>query len=122
MVDLPADGHIQSLNAGSTGDDGNLVGFIHHIIDLEEADRETMHLLVFLLMQFLSRSDQVTVDTYIHVMFAWLLGQEVILSPLVREIFYSAEAIKYFVDLYFVIVYVEFHVGLIYENFKTGQK
>ncbi|XP_021924860.1 protein unc-79 homolog isoform X4 [Zootermopsis nevadensis] len=52
------DGHIQSLNAGSTGDDGNLVGFIHHIIDLEEADRETMHLLVFLLMQFLSRSDQ----------------------------------------------------------------
>ncbi|XP_069685618.1 protein unc-79 homolog isoform X4 [Periplaneta americana] len=52
------DGHIHSLNAGVPGDDGNLVGFLHRVIDLEEADRETMHLLVFLLMQFLSRSDQ----------------------------------------------------------------
>jgi hypothetical protein len=65
MVDLPADGHIHSLNAGSTSDDGNLVGFLHRVIDLEEADRETMHLLVFLLMQFLSRSDQVTVHTFL---------------------------------------------------------
>jgi hypothetical protein len=65
LVDLPADGHIHSLNAGSTGDDGNLVGFLHRVIDLEEADRETMHLLVFLLMQFLSRSDQVAVLYYL---------------------------------------------------------
>ncbi|XP_068085270.1 protein unc-79 homolog [Anabrus simplex] len=47
------DGHIHSLN-----DDSNLDGFLHRVIDLEEADHETMHLLVFLLMQFLSRSDQ----------------------------------------------------------------
>ncbi|GLH04896.1 UNC79 protein, partial [Gryllus bimaculatus] len=50
-----SDGHIHSLNAA---DDRNLVGFIHRIIDLEEADQETMHLLVFLFMQFLSRPDQ----------------------------------------------------------------
>lgn len=71
MVDLFTDGHIHSLNAGSTGDDGNVIGFVRRIIDLEEADRETMHLLVFLLMQFLSRSDQVAV-LYLHVMFAAL--------------------------------------------------
>lgn len=39
-------------------DDQNLIGFLHRVIDLEEADKETMHLLIFLLMQFLSRSDQ----------------------------------------------------------------
>lgn len=50
------DGHVHSFN---TLDDSNLVGFLHKIIDLEEGDKETMHLLVFLLMQFLSRSDQV---------------------------------------------------------------
>lgn len=55
------DGHIHSLN---TGDDGQLVGLLHRIIDLEEADRETMHLLVFLLVQFLSRSDQVCCDSF----------------------------------------------------------
>nr|CAD7404600.1 unnamed protein product [Timema poppensis] len=49
------DGHIHSLMAP---DDSNVVGFLHRVIDLEEADRETMHLLVFLFMQFLSRSDQ----------------------------------------------------------------
>ena len=59
LIGLPIDGHIHLLNAGSANDDGNLVGFLHRVIDLEEADRETMHLLVFLLMQFLSRSDQV---------------------------------------------------------------
>ncbi|XP_052119474.1 protein unc-79 homolog isoform X4 [Frankliniella occidentalis] len=53
--DTKPDGHIHSLN---TGDDGQLVGLLHRIVDLEEADRETMHLLVFLLLQFLSRSDQ----------------------------------------------------------------
>ncbi|KAK4872146.1 hypothetical protein RN001_016270 [Aquatica leii] len=49
------DGHMHSLNVV---DDHNLVGFLHRVIDFEEADKETMHLLVFLLMQFLSRSDQ----------------------------------------------------------------
>jgi hypothetical protein len=61
LVGLPTDGHIHLLNAGSATDDGNLVGFLHRVIDLEEADRETMHLLVFLFMQFLSRSDQVAI-------------------------------------------------------------
>lgn len=50
------DGHVHSFN---TLEDGSLVDFLHRVIELEEADRETMHLLIFLLMQFLSRSDQV---------------------------------------------------------------
>lgn len=50
-----SDGHVQSLN---TVHDQNLLGVLQRVIDLEEMDRETMHLLVFLLMQFLSRSDQ----------------------------------------------------------------
>lgn len=49
------DGHMHSLNIT---DDQNIIGFLQRIIDLEEADKETMHLLIFLLMQFLSRSDQ----------------------------------------------------------------
>ncbi|KAK5639447.1 hypothetical protein RI129_011939 [Pyrocoelia pectoralis] len=49
------DGHVHSLNVI---DDQNLIGFLHRVIDFEEADKETMHLLIFLLMQFLSRSDQ----------------------------------------------------------------
>ncbi|XP_072402043.1 protein unc-79 homolog isoform X3 [Diabrotica undecimpunctata] len=49
------DGHMQSLNMV---DDQNITTFLQRVIDLEEADKETMHLLVFLLMQFLSRSDQ----------------------------------------------------------------
>ncbi|KAG4066741.1 hypothetical protein HA402_012808 [Bradysia odoriphaga] len=40
------------------GDETNLAACLHRIIDLEEADKETIHLLVFLLMQFLSRADQ----------------------------------------------------------------
>lgn len=32
---------------------------LYRIIELEESDKETMHLLIFLLMQFLSRSDLV---------------------------------------------------------------
>ncbi|XP_054270817.1 protein unc-79 homolog isoform X2 [Macrosteles quadrilineatus] len=52
------DGHIHSMSAAPVPDETNLVGFMHRVIDLEESDRETMHLLVFLLMQFLSRSDQ----------------------------------------------------------------
>ncbi|XP_012272273.1 protein unc-79 homolog [Orussus abietinus] len=50
------DGHVHSLNMVEEG--ANLPGFAHKIVDLEEADKETMHLLVFLLMQFLSRQDQ----------------------------------------------------------------
>ncbi|KAF5283433.1 hypothetical protein FQA39_LY04809 [Lamprigera yunnana] len=49
------DSHVHSLNVV---DDHNLMGFLHRVIDFEEADKETMHLLIFLLMQFLSRSDQ----------------------------------------------------------------
>ncbi|XP_045481676.1 protein unc-79 homolog isoform X1 [Harmonia axyridis] len=49
------DGHMHSLNIV---DDQNILVFLQRVIDFEEADRETMHLLVFLLMQFLSRSDQ----------------------------------------------------------------
>ncbi|ERL94236.1 hypothetical protein D910_11517, partial [Dendroctonus ponderosae] len=50
-----SDGHMHSLNVV---DDQNLTTFLQRIIELEEADKETMHLLIFLLMQFLSRSDQ----------------------------------------------------------------
>lgn len=46
---------MHSLNVA---EDQNLTTFLQRVIDLEEADKETMHLLVFLLMQFLSRSDQ----------------------------------------------------------------
>ncbi|XP_017778696.1 PREDICTED: protein unc-79 homolog [Nicrophorus vespilloides] len=49
------DGHMHSLNVV---DDQNIIGFLQRVIDLEESDKETMHLLVFLLLQFLSRSDQ----------------------------------------------------------------
>ncbi|XP_066903218.1 protein unc-79 homolog isoform X4 [Halyomorpha halys] len=49
------DGHIHSINQG---EDGNLAGLLHRVIDLEEADKETMHLLIFLFLQFLSRPEQ----------------------------------------------------------------
>lgn len=39
-------------------DTSNLPGLTCKIVELEEADKETMHLLVFLFMQFLSRQDQ----------------------------------------------------------------
>lgn len=42
-----------------------LPGYTHKIVDLEEADKETMHLLVFLLMQFLSRQDQVSYRSFL---------------------------------------------------------
>lgn len=48
------DGHLHSF--GGLGDD--LSGCIHRIIDLEEQDKETIHLLVFALLQFMSRPDQ----------------------------------------------------------------
>ncbi|XP_026830601.1 protein unc-79 homolog, partial [Ooceraea biroi] len=50
------DGHIHSLNM--VDEASTLPAYTHKIVDLEEADKETMHLLVFLLMQFLSRQDQ----------------------------------------------------------------
>ncbi|XP_072766929.1 protein unc-79 homolog isoform X2 [Anoplolepis gracilipes] len=50
------DGHIHSLNM--IDEASALPGYTHKIVDLEEADKETMHLLIFLLMQFLSRQDQ----------------------------------------------------------------
>uniref|UniRef100_A0A1B0B383 Protein unc-79 homolog n=1 Tax=Glossina palpalis gambiensis TaxID=67801 RepID=A0A1B0B383_9MUSC len=48
-------GHIHSL--GGLNDD-NIMGLLSRITELEESDRETIHLLVFLLMQFMSRTDQ----------------------------------------------------------------
>lgn len=50
------DGHIHSF--GGPGEDPYITNCLHRIIDLEESDKETIHLLVFLFMQFLSRSDQ----------------------------------------------------------------
>lgn len=46
---------MHSLNVS---EEPNITTFLQRVIDLEEADKETMHLLIFLLMQFLSRSDQ----------------------------------------------------------------
>lgn len=54
---ISLDGHIHSI--GGAGDDFNLSGCLYRVIDLEEADKETIHLLVFLLMQFMSRTDLV---------------------------------------------------------------
>ncbi|XP_058979217.1 protein unc-79 homolog isoform X2 [Musca domestica] len=51
----PQDGHIHSLSGMN---DDALVGLLSRITELEESDRETIHLLVFLLMQFMSRPDQ----------------------------------------------------------------
>ncbi|XP_076225876.1 UNC-79 domain-containing protein isoform X2 [Nomia melanderi] len=50
------DGHVHSLNM--VDETSALPGCTSKIIDFEESDKETMHLLVFLLMQFLSRQDQ----------------------------------------------------------------
>ncbi|XP_024081973.1 protein unc-79 homolog isoform X2 [Cimex lectularius] len=52
---VPPDGHIHAMNPG---DDVNLAGLLHRVLDLEEADKETMHLLIFLFLQFLSRPEQ----------------------------------------------------------------
>jgi len=46
------DGKIHSL---TSGEDEHLIGIFHKIIEAEESEKETMHLLVFLFMQFLSR-------------------------------------------------------------------
>lgn len=54
-ISLYLDGHIHSL--GGLNDE-NLIGLLSRITELEESDRETIHLLVFMLMQFMSRTDQ----------------------------------------------------------------
>lgn len=51
-----ADFHVHSF--GGPAEDPYISNCLHRIIDLEESDKETIHLLIFLLMQFLSRSDQ----------------------------------------------------------------
>jgi len=55
FFEIYIDGHIHSL--GGLNDD-NLIGLLSRITELEESDRETIHLLVFMLMQFMSRTDQ----------------------------------------------------------------
>ncbi|XP_034946562.1 protein unc-79 homolog isoform X2 [Chelonus insularis] len=50
------DGNVHSLTMVEEG--GAYPGLTHKIVELEEADKETMHLLVFLFIQFLSRQDQ----------------------------------------------------------------
>lgn len=53
------DGQLHSLlGGGGAADDATLATLLPRILDMEDADKETTHLLVFLLMQFLSRSDQ----------------------------------------------------------------
>jgi len=46
------EGHIHGL---MSGEEGNLMSIFHRIVELEENDKESIHLLVFLFMQFLSR-------------------------------------------------------------------
>uniref|UniRef100_A0A182PPV4 Uncharacterized protein n=1 Tax=Anopheles epiroticus TaxID=199890 RepID=A0A182PPV4_9DIPT len=48
------DGHVHSISGQN--EDFHM-GSLYRVIDLEEADKETIHLLVFLLMQFMSRPD-----------------------------------------------------------------
>lgn len=50
------DFHVHSF--GGPSDDPYITNCLHRIIDIEESDKETMHLLIFLVMQFMSRSDQ----------------------------------------------------------------
>lgn len=50
------DCHVHSF--GGPSEDPYITNCLHRIIDLEELDKETIHLLIFLFMQFLSRSDQ----------------------------------------------------------------
>lgn len=51
-----ADFHVHSF--GGPSEDPYITSCLHRIIDIEELDKETIHLLVFLFMQFMSRSDQ----------------------------------------------------------------
>lgn len=67
---LITDGYVHSLHM--IDETSNLPTFIHKILDLEEADTETLHLLVFLLMQFLSRQDQVDVFLILNTKSVWI--------------------------------------------------
>lgn len=49
------DGHFHSIGGAP---EENLASIIHRIVEIEQSDKETIHLLVFLLMQFMSRQDQ----------------------------------------------------------------
>ena len=51
------EGHYHSMGGGM--DEINASNAIYRIIELEESDKETIHLLIFLLMQFMSRADLV---------------------------------------------------------------
>lgn len=62
-----------------------LPGYTHKIVDLEEADKETMHLLVFLLMQFLSRQDQVNKLFFNSNFYSLFLHKKTILSRLTQR-------------------------------------
>lgn len=61
---------MHSLNMVEEG--GTFPGFTYKIVELEEADKETMHLLVFLFMQFLSRQDQVAEKKILMLFFSKL--------------------------------------------------
>lgn len=50
------DFHVHSF--GGPAEDPYIANCLHRVIDIEESDRETIHLLIFLFMQFLSRHDQ----------------------------------------------------------------
>lgn len=43
---------------GGPAEDPYISNCLQRIIDIEESDKETIHLLIFLLMQFMSRHDQ----------------------------------------------------------------
>jgi hypothetical protein len=49
---------LQLLQAAGAGGSFGLA-VLHRIVEFEECDSETVHLLIFLLMQFMSRPDQV---------------------------------------------------------------
>lgn len=73
------DGHVHSLNM--VDETSALPGYTHKIVDLEEADKETMHLLVFLLMQFLSRQDQVGEESFDRIRLGNFFHQQRIRNP-----------------------------------------
>jgi hypothetical protein len=47
------------MHSSAMMEDVQVCGLLQRIIEFEESDSETIHLLVFLLMQFMSRPDQV---------------------------------------------------------------
>jgi len=57
------------MHSSAMMEDVQVCGLLQRIIEFEESDSETIHLLVFLLMQFMSRPDQVKQSRLI---LAWL--------------------------------------------------